>query len=188
MACTHSKSTVRRRSNQQGFTLVEVLVASVILIFGVVATAQLVPAALYMNSMNRVDSSESVVAQRFMSGFLHQPLTFTSITDPTGNLCPVGVTCNLGNPAQNKVLVGSPVVVLATNRPAINFAAAKVAGYSFTYTDPNDPFAIGYDVRWAVVTFSNGGSPNAKRFIVGAMKRGKNGVFAPVTLDTMVEK
>ena len=106
-----------------------------------------------------------------------------SFTDPNGFLC------NLGDPTQPRVLVGSPVLMI-NNRPQINFNAAQVAGYSFLYQDPNDPYPIPitYDVRWAVITYSNGVNPTAKRFILGALRRTNNATFLPLTLDTMVEK
>jgi hypothetical protein len=67
-----------------------------------------------------------------------------------------------------------------------------VPGYSFNYTDPNDPSAapIKYDVRWAVVTYSNAANPTptAKRFILGALRRSADTAYLPLTLDTMVEK
>jgi hypothetical protein len=77
---------------------------------------------------------------------------------------------------------------MINNRPQIDFGVAKVPGYSFNYSDPNDPYAITYDVRWAVITYSNAGNPSAKRFILGALRRSNNTAFLPLTLDTMVEK
>jgi len=84
--------------------------------------------------------------------------------------------------------VGSPVIMFNNNRPLIDFTQAAVANYSFTYSDPNDPFKLQYDVRWAVITYSNGANPTGKRFIVGVRRRGGNLPLLPVTLDTMVEK
>ena len=49
---------------QRGFTLTEVLIAIVILLVGIVAVAQLVPASIGSNSANRNDSSALVFAQR----------------------------------------------------------------------------------------------------------------------------
>jgi hypothetical protein len=83
--------------------------------------------------------------------------------------------------------VGSPLVII-NNRPTIDFSAGQVGGYSFNYADPEDPYGATYDVRWAVITTANGGTPNSKRFIIGARQKGGNGFFQPLTLDTMVEK
>jgi hypothetical protein len=98
-----------------------------------------------------------------------------------------GFTCNLGDPTAPNTVVGSPVAVI-NNQPAIDFGAAQVSGYSFNYADPNDPSGTQYDVRWAVITTTNGSAVIAKRFILGARRLGGNSPFQPITLDSMVEK
>jgi Tfp pilus assembly protein PilV len=162
-----------------------VLIAIVILLVGIVAVAQLVPASIGSNSANRNDSSALVFAQRQMDLFLSQPLINTSYIETIDTQT---FTCNLGDATQPNVVVGSPVATFY-NQLVIDFSAAPVANYSFTYQDPNDPFGLIYDVRWAVVTTPNaGGIPTSKRFILGTRKRGGNGIYNPVTLDTMLYK
>lgn len=172
---------------QSGFTIIEMLIATVIMLVGLVGVAQLIPLSIRLNSGNRDDSTALVLAQRELVAMLDQPITATTFTDPQGVLCPTGSACNLGDPTQPKVVVGSPVVML-NNRPIIDFTSAQVAGYSFNYTDPDDPFGLSYDVRWAVITYPSGGNATGKRFFVGVLPRGGNGPFLPITLDTMVEK
>jgi prepilin-type N-terminal cleavage/methylation domain-containing protein len=174
-----------RHKPQSGFTLVELLMAIVILLIGVVAVAQLVPASVGSNSVNRNDSSALVFAQREMDQFLAQPLNLA--TNPPAFIDLEGFSCNLGNPATPNQVVGSPVVVL-NNQVIIDFTQAPVDGYSFTYHDPNEPSELYYDVRWAVITNTNNGLVTSKRFIMGARKKGGNGIYQPVTLDTMLEK
>src|SRR5690348_4863107 len=184
----------RRKPGRQegGFTLIEVLLAIVILLVGVVAVAQLVPASIGSNSTNRNDSSALVFAQRQMDLFLSQPLN-VSVSPPsfTETIDGQTFTCNLGDPSQPNVLVGSPVVIFY-KQTVIDFTATPVADYGFTYQDPNDPFGVVYDVRWAIITTTNGNVPNgmisSKRFILGARKQGGNGIYKPVTLDTMLER
>jgi prepilin-type N-terminal cleavage/methylation domain-containing protein len=172
------KRTGPRRS-QGGFTLTEVLIAIVILLVGIVAVAQLVPASIGSNSANRNDSSALVFAQREMDQFLGQPLNMTAFIDAEG------FTCNLGDPTRPNQVVGSPVVVLY-NQLVIDFSAPPVANYNFTYQDPNDPFGLVYDVRWAVIATTNNGLASSKRFILGARKKGGNGIYNPITLDTIL--
>jgi prepilin-type N-terminal cleavage/methylation domain-containing protein len=171
---------------QRGFTLTEVLIAIVILLVGIVAVAQLVPASIGSNSANRNDSSALVFAQRQMDLFLSQPLINTSLVE---TIDAQTFTCFLGDPAQPAVVVGNPVVVFY-NQLVIDFSPATgVANYSFTYQDPNDPFGLVYDVRWAVITTTNvNGVAASKRFILGTRKRGGNGIYKPVTLDTILYK
>jgi prepilin-type N-terminal cleavage/methylation domain-containing protein len=176
--------------NQRGFTLTEVLIAIVILLVGIVAVAQLVPVSIGSNSANRNDSSALVFAQRQMDLFLSQPLNM-SISPPavTETLDTQTFTCYLGDPTQpSNTLVGNPVSVFY-NQLIINFSAAPVANYSFTYQDPNDPFGLVYDVRWAVITTTSAnGMVTSKRFILGTRKKGGNGIYNPVTLDTILSK
>jgi prepilin-type N-terminal cleavage/methylation domain-containing protein len=175
------------QKKQPGFTLIELLVAMLVLMIGLVAVAQLVPMSVRLNSGNRDDSTAMAFAQRELDALIEQPISALTFSDPNGVHCPPLAVCNLGDPTQPKVLVGSPVLMI-NNRPQINFAVAQVPGYSFNYADPNDPYAITYDVRWAVITYSNAGNPTAKRFILGALRRTNNATFLPLTLDTMVEK
>lgn len=172
---------------QRGFTMVELMIATVVLLVGIVAVAQLVPISINMNAINRYDSSSLVVAQRQINQLISQPLNVPLFSDPQGVTCfPAGAFCNLGTNG----VEGSPVIIDAiTNRPVIDFSAAQAPGFSFNYQDPNDPVGVTYDIRWSVITTLNGaGVPTSKRFIVGTLKRGGNGFARAVILDTMVEK
>jgi prepilin-type N-terminal cleavage/methylation domain-containing protein len=167
------------RRSQHGFTLIETAVATMIMLIGLVAVAQLVSRSIFLNSANRVDSTEMVLAQNELNQFAGQPLTSFSYTDTLGNVC------TLGNSGTTGSFVGSPIATSNDNRQVIDFSQATANGYSFIWADPNDPSGARYDVRWAVYTFSNS---SGKRFIVGARKVGGNSTFYPVNLDTMVQK
>jgi prepilin-type N-terminal cleavage/methylation domain-containing protein len=178
----------RSERGERGFTLLEMLLATVIILVGLVAVAQLVPTSVLLNSNNRSDATALVFAQHVLEGMRNQPLSATTYTDPLGVLCPLGNTCNLGDPTQNGVPVGSPLNTTGA-APIIDFSAATAGGYSFNYVDPNDPLGAIYDVRWAVVTLTNtNGVATSKRFIVGVFRRGMKSPTLPVTLDTVVSK
>jgi len=181
----------KRRENNDGFTLAEMLIATLVVLVGLVAVAQLVPTSVMLNSNNRNDGTALVFAQREMEAIREQPLTSTTFGDANGVTCPPSDTCNLGDPTQPNVLVGSPVVINSAGAPMIDFSTSKVPGYSFPtgYTDPNDPFGTPYDVRWAIITVTNlQGVVTGKRIIVGVFRRGMQTPSLPITLDTMVEK
>jgi len=182
----HSRN---RPKNQQGFTLIEMLIAIIVVIFGLVAVAQLVPTSVLLNSNNRSDGTALVFAQRQMEAMREQPLSATTFSDPAGVTCPTASTCKLGDPTQPLQVVGNPVV-LFNNSPVIsNFSTASVAGYGFTYTDPNDPFGATYDVRWAVITNTNASQVVvSRRIILSVFRRGMTTPTYPVTLDLQVEK
>jgi prepilin-type N-terminal cleavage/methylation domain-containing protein len=172
----------KRRRDERGFSLLEMLLATVILLVGLLAIAQLVPATILLNFRNRTDSSALVFAQRELDQFLDQPVDLPSFIDTIGN------TCALGNAASPNVVQGSPVVAI-NNQVVIDFTAAPVPNYSFPvpYQDPNDPSGIAYDVRWAVI-ITGSGTVSSKRFILGVRQQGGSGYFQPITLDTTVER
>ena len=179
-------ATTESRNRQKGFSILEMLFATVMLLVGLVAIAQLVPASLLLNLRNRTDSSALVFAQRQLDQMLDQPLTSNSFVDVLGN------TCQLGNPATANAVQGNNVVSL-NNQTLIDFSApvppaAPTNGYGFTYQDPADPSGTTYDVRWAVIVTGKGSTAASKRFILGVRQLGGNGYFLPITLDTMVTK
>ncbi len=70
----------------------------------------------------------------------------------------------------------------------IDFNAAPVTNYSFTFSDSADPTGTTYDVRWAVIITGTTSSVTSKRFILGVRQAGGSGYFQPITLDTVVER
>ena len=182
------RSMTRLRTRQQGFSILEMLFATVILLVGLVAVAQLVPASIFINYHNRTDSAALVFAQRQLDLILDQALNppGNSFTDSLGN------TYQLGDPAAPNVLQGSNVVTL-NGYTVINFngplpPAYPTNGYGFTYQDPTDPNGATYDVRWAVIVTGNGTNASSKRFILGVRQLSGRGFSLPITLDTMVSK
>lgn len=176
-----------KRTRENGFTLVELAVATVVLLVGVVAVMQLVPEAMRANLRNRQDTTGAVVAQRFRDLIARQPLTEDFIVDPMGQF-PVcrpqlaGGNCRFGDPARSDVVVGAATRMFRTpnNRVAdvmIDFTGGVENGYQFTFTDANDPLGAVYEVRWAVVTsVRNVGKLTnqivAKRVIIGVRRQG----------------
>ncbi|MGA2095574.1 MAG: prepilin-type N-terminal cleavage/methylation domain-containing protein [Candidatus Acidiferrum sp.] len=189
--CGCSKTEAMKKNRETGFTLIEVILAIVVLLVGIVAVAQMVPASVSSNSTNRSDSSALVFAQRQMDQFLNQPLNMSSVP-PTfiETIDGQTFTCYLGNPTQPNTVVGANTLIFY-NQLVVDFTQAQGSvptGYHFSYQDPNDPSGVTYDVRWAVVTTTNNGLVSGKRYILGVRKTGGNGIYQPVTLDSIVEK
>jgi len=169
----------RRSSSERGFSLLEMLIATVVLLVGIVSVVQLVPASLQSNKNNRQDTTATVIAQRELDQILNQPIQNTSFTDSDGHII------DLGDPTQNNIVVGAPVI---TGTASIDFTQPAVAGYNFTYIDPSNQASANYEVRWAVITTSNAGNPVSKRIIIGSWHRDPRQFTQPVSIDTTVQK
>src|ERR1700692_1821661 len=176
----------RKHRGQQGFTLIELMIAVLVLVVGVVSVAELVPPAIFLNSRNRSDSSSLVYAQREMDQFVNYALTTTATTAPYTFVDQQGKTCNLGGVTVFNTAVGSPVTTVG-GHVAINFGGAQVGGYRYNYTDPTDP-TTNYDVRWAVINTGTANNVYSRRFILGVQKSGGDTPLPPVTLDTTVSR
>jgi prepilin-type N-terminal cleavage/methylation domain-containing protein len=185
---------MNRRSNSEknarGFTLTELLIATAIVLVGLVAVAELVPASVMLNSNNRSNATALVLAQRQLEAMREVSLNITTFNDPLGVLCPLATTCYLGDPTQPGQIVGSPVTLDTQGSPIIDFGQPTVTGYSFSYVDLNDPFGATNDIRWAVITFTNplNNVPTSRRIILGVFRRGMKSPTLPVTLDVLVSK
>jgi prepilin-type N-terminal cleavage/methylation domain-containing protein len=170
---------IGRNKAMRGFSLLEMLIAMVVLLVGIVSVVELVPASIQSNQNNRQDTTATVVAQRELDQILNQPIQNTSFTDADGR------TIELGDPTQNNVVVGAPVI---SGTASIDFTKPAVAGYNFTYVDPNSLASANYEARWAIVTTTNAGSPVSKRIIIGCWHRNPRQFTLPVNIDTMVQK
>ncbi len=83
--------------------------------------------------------------------------------------------------------MGSPLLNLG-NRPLINYGVAQVAGYSFNYSDPNDPSDT--SVRHPLGGNHSGQWNDGQRqaFHRWRPPSGGNFAFLPITLDAAVDK
>jgi len=181
------------RRNERGFTLTEMLIATVVVIFGLVAVAQLVPSSVMMNSNNRNDGTALAFAQKQMDMMRAQPLSALTFSDPQGVSCPPSQTCQLGGPTPPLTEIGCPVALSYNGAPVIDFsqpASSCPSGYQFNYLDPNDPAGATYDVRWDVITNINAVTQTliSRRIILGVFRRGMQTPTLPITLDVQVEK
>src|SRR6266704_1165280 len=103
--------------SEWGFSILEMLLATIILLVGLVAIAQLVPASILLNYRNRMDSSALVFAQRELDQMLDQPMTVNSFVDALGN------TCQLGDPAVTNSVQGTNVLAF-NNKALIDFTSS----------------------------------------------------------------
>ena len=166
-----------------GFSVLEMILASAILMVGVISVVQLVPASLNSSVGNRLDTVATVVAQRELDQMLSQPLNVNTFVDNDGQTISLG---GAGAP-------GAPVVMNGAYAE-IQFAASlPPTGFYKSYTDLNDPTqpAPSFDLRWAVFPQVSNGVVVGRRIIIGCRRTNDGGnlqLLLPVILDSSVQK
>jgi Tfp pilus assembly protein PilV len=146
MAANFQRQTALRRD--AGMTMIELMIAGVVLIVGFLGITVLITTAIAGNARNRNDSSGTMLAQMVMeqiSSALKNSGTTRSVTDCAGNNFTISAVGSSGGSGAS--LSGS----------TIDFTAAQVTNYSMNYVVCN---ATGrratYDVRWNVQTLATG--------------------------------
>src|SRR5690242_5833868 len=142
---------VQRRSalrRDAGMTLIELMIAGLVLTVGFLGTMILITTAISGNTRNRNDSSSTMLAQKVMeqvTNALANSTTSVSATDCAGNQFTISTVGSSG---------GSGASLSGTS---VDFTASKVTNYSMTYVLCD---AAGrqskYDVRWNIKTLSTG--------------------------------
>lgn len=171
---------IRRKKNpasrkQLGMTLVELMIAMLLLLVGVVATMSLVALSIGANGRNRQQSNSTAVSQMVTEVVS----SVRASTSPTLNI----TDCSGVNFAVSTAAGGSTLLASGD----VDFSLAPVAGYSMTYTTcGTNGSQVTYDVRWNVQTIS----PYVKFLTVSARKQNA-GVdlryfSLPVTIRTLI--
>jgi hypothetical protein len=167
------------RSEDSGFSILEMLIASAIMMVGIISVVQLVPVSLQLSASNRLDTLATVIAQRELDQMLSQPLAVNAFIDKDGHTISLGGT---GSP-------GASVVMDSQGAPLIDFNAGTVAGFVIpAYKDPNDLNGATFELRWAVIPQVSGGRTISKRIIIGCRQTNANRPILPINLDSWVQK
>jgi prepilin-type N-terminal cleavage/methylation domain-containing protein len=157
----------RRRSTErrsQGFTLVETLMAIVILGIGVMSLASLIPAATQNDYRSRIDTTATFLAARELEQILQQQFTAISFTDaPDGAGNAVNVNLGAGGAtltANGEIDYSQPIGAVPAGYRRDYVIAAGAAG------TPKVNATV-YDIRWSIGV--NGA--NVKRIVISARQR-----------------
>jgi Tfp pilus assembly protein PilV len=171
------------RSSECGMSLIELMIASVVLIVGVLGCAALIPIAIGTNSRNKQQSNSTVIAQMTMENIMSLPLgaATSTITDCAGTTSTINTVGSAGG--TGATLLSSGAVDFSQTRGG----AGAPAGYYMLYTTCSTSGGQAtYDVRWNIQTPST----YVKLVTVSAKLRGSNTnqvLFSlPVTIRSMV--
>ena len=128
----------RRRNSQVGMSLIELMVAGVVLVVGFAGVMVLMMQAVASNGRNNKDTTAASVAQMVLERIQTLPegsATTTTVTD-----------C-----ASQSWTIDSAVGGSGLTGGAVDFSAAKVANYNMQYVVcDNTGQQTTYDVRWNI--------------------------------------
>jgi prepilin-type N-terminal cleavage/methylation domain-containing protein len=174
----------KSQSDQRGMSLIEMMIACVVLLVGVLAAASLIPLAIGTNSRNRQQSNSTVIAQMIMEKILSVPpgAPTPTLTDCTGTSTTINAT-GTSTPGSGATLLSNGDADFTQTAGS----AGDPAGYYKLYTvcGSNGQQSI-YDVRWHIVT----PSPYVMQVTVSAKLQGSNNnavLFSPtVSIRSMI--
>jgi len=171
------KKSTRRQHKERGMTLIELMIAMVVLLVGVVGSTALIIYAISGNSRNKQQSNSVAVAQMLVEKLSSQKATLSNnltITDCSGT---------------------SSTLYTAAGGPSLNssgeedFTAAAVTGYQMYYTDcGSNGRQMVYDARWTITQTTN----YTKLIVISVQMKNALGTknarmySLPVTIRTLV--
>jgi prepilin-type N-terminal cleavage/methylation domain-containing protein len=172
-----------RRHGEEGFSLVELMLAMFVLAIGVLGGMVMIIIGMSRDNSNRVDTTATNAAQAVLEEIAGAPANTNptlSLTDCLGNIQQIGTT--------GSASPGSGAPLLANGD--IDFTQPAAVGYQMNYTVcGNNGLQTVYDVRWHVTLVGPGNI--GKLIVVSARQpfmatnRGLSSIET-VTLRTMV--
>jgi prepilin-type N-terminal cleavage/methylation domain-containing protein len=173
------RRTSRAKAGQQGgMTMIELMIAMVVLAVGIIGSMALIIRAVGGDSWSKQLSNSTVLAQSVTERIMAIPSatnTIVTLTDCTGTVSNVNTAP--GGPAVNA-------------NGDLDFWAAAVANYRMLYTDcDTNGHQATYDVRWNVQAIANSNGYVKILTVSAQLKNAGNNamVFAPVaTVRTIV--
>ena len=168
--CTLRQRFFKRRTRNRGFSLVEMLIAMMVLTVGMVGGVAIIAVAIAANANSRFDTGAVSLAQSTMDRII------VISASATGSQLNTNMTdCNGTAHAINTAAGGAPTTTIsgiATGTQVIDFTQAAVANYQMNYTlcgaggSGYTGIPQTYDVRWNI----SAGSTQGTQLILVAAK------------------
>lgn len=167
-----------RSSQEGGMSLIELMIAMLVLAVGIVGSMALILRAVGGDSWSKQLSNSTVLAQA---------VTERIMAIPAANNTIVTITDCANNVANVNTAPGGPAVTATGD---LDFSAAAVANYQMLYTDcDTNGHQATYDVRWNITAIANSNGWVKLLTVSAQLKSAGNNamVFAPVaTVRTIV--
>lgn len=173
----------RRPVHSAGFSLIELMIAALVLVLGLVGGAAVISAAIASNGRSRFDTAATALAESTMERIVaipsraQGPAANTSITDCAGTTFPISTAPG-----------GAPLIASGPFAGYVDFLQPAVPNYSMRYFVCSSGKSTTYDVRWRI---DPGPTPFTQLVTVAAKSVGQNGNTAnqrfalPVRLRTI---
>jgi len=171
-----------QRKRQGGFSLIELMMAMIVLAIGLLGGMIVIVTAFASNSRNRFDTAAVALAQSTMDRII--VLSAGSVGQTTQMTDCLGPVTSVGGVALNTSVGGAPLTNLSPDagglstvsngNQVLDFTQAPVAGYQMYYTlcaeGASDGLPVGnrqiYDVRWNISAVP--GTTNQEMVLVAA--------------------
>jgi len=172
------KKPSRSAAKQDGLTIIELMIAMVVLAVGILASMSLVVMAINGNFRSKQQSNSIALAQMVTEKIMSIP----AYTNPTLTLTDcTGTNFNIATAAGGGAL---------TSSGDVDYTQAKVTNYNMPYTDCGTANRqMTYDVRWRIDTLSSYSKLLTVSARLNSVTNGatSGGVFGPVvTIKTVV--
>jgi prepilin-type N-terminal cleavage/methylation domain-containing protein len=148
MRTTRTAGAAKNRGRQSGMSMVELLVAMLVLVVGMMGSMILVRTAIVNNNRNKLDTASTALAQMVLEQITSRPATTNTniiINDCAG--VPRTINPNVG---------GATLITNGFNQGNIDFSqdlAAVPAGYAMQYITCG-PAQVTYEIRWNVTAMT----------------------------------
>lgn len=148
------------RSRQGGFSLIELMIAMVVLTVGLVGGAAVISVAIANNGRSRFDTTATALAESTMERIVAIPMRAQGAAATTATSDCTGTTFQI-----NTVLGGAPLITSGPFAGNVDFQQAAVPNYSMLYSVCSPGGNASYDVRWRI---DNGPTPFTQLVTVSA--------------------
>jgi len=166
------RNTVFKRNRERGATLIELMIAMLVLAIGLGALTTLIIACMVTDNRNSKDTSATLLAQKVVEELSAQNTNSTNavvLTDCAGNTWTIPST--QGTPAptgQGATLATSATSIYYGGIDFTQAAGSVPAGFSMQYVDCNvNGTQTTYDVRWNVMSVT----ANSTRLITASARQ-----------------
>jgi Tfp pilus assembly protein PilV len=163
----------KRRNPQLGMTVIELLIAVVVLVVGLLAVIGLFATAIGSNGRSRIDTTATMVSQ----SVIEQITAVLARGGPAMIQDCQGTTWNIGTDPGGAALNGSGIDFTESSPPS---------EYSANFAVCNGTATATYDVRWHITNVSNQTSLVTVAARPRNMQNGRFTFSLPVTFRTYV--